>query len=212
MTETRLQNQLDSRGNGAANASLRPALHGADTQAEPSAAQGLTLDETIAAIICPHAFEHRQGRHQPRQDRSRNRDRALSKAREILTLPEVALTRYLADASADDRHDENLIGAAEREVGRWVYRRIERLMNEAEEGSPEAAELAALADITASIEEYGEEACADEVLTLSATPHDGSREGGASRTNSADARCDATAGDGSRKSDGASGPSTGGGA
>ena len=58
---------------------------------------------------------------------------------------------------------EDDVGAAEREVGRYVYRRIERLMD-AKAGTPEAAELTYLARIAESVEEYGEDACADHEL------------------------------------------------
>lgn len=57
----------------------------------------------------------------------------------------------------------NETGAAEAEVGRWVYRRIEALMD-AKAGTPEAAELTYLARVAESVEEYGEEACAGHPL------------------------------------------------
>lgn len=56
-------------------------------------------------------------------------------------------------------------GAAEREVGRYVYRRIAALMN-AEEGTPEADELTYLATIAEAVEEYGDEACGGEDLSV----------------------------------------------
>jgi len=59
---------------------------------------------------------------------------------------------------------DNAIGAAEAEVGRYIYRRIERLMD-AKPGSPESAELDFLANITVHVEEYGEDACADHALS-----------------------------------------------
>lgn len=62
-----------------------------------------------------------------------------------------------------DLPGEDDVGAAEREVGRYVYRRIEALMD-AKPGTPEAAELAYLARIAESVEEYGEDACADHQL------------------------------------------------
>jgi hypothetical protein len=61
----------------------------------------------------------------------------------------------------------NEIGAAEAEVGRWVYRRIEALID-AKPGTPEAMELAYLARVAESVEEYGEDACAGH--SLSAAP------------------------------------------
>lgn len=52
----------------------------------------------------------------------------------------------------------NHIGAAEAELGRYIYRRIEALMD-ATPGTPDSSELAYLAAIAAQVEEYGEEAC-----------------------------------------------------
>lgn len=57
-----------------------------------------------------------------------------------------------------------IVGEAEREVGRWVYRRIEALMD-TKPGTAEAAELQFLSRIAESIEEYGEEACAGHRLS-----------------------------------------------
>lgn len=61
------------------------------------------------------------------------------------------------------------VGAAEAAVGRWVYRRIDRLIDSAP-GTPEAAELLFLAAITGSIEEYGEDACVDYALSQHPAP------------------------------------------
>lgn len=52
----------------------------------------------------------------------------------------------------------NQVGAAEAEVGRYVYRRIERLMD-AKPGTVEGAKLCYLAEIAEGVEEYGEQAC-----------------------------------------------------
>lgn len=52
----------------------------------------------------------------------------------------------------------NQVGAAEAEVGRYVYRRIERLMD-AKPGTVDGAELCYLAEIAEGVEEYGEQAC-----------------------------------------------------
>lgn len=57
----------------------------------------------------------------------------------------------------------NLVGAAEAELGRYIYRRIEALMD-AKPETPGAAELVYLAKIAESVEEYGEEACAGSTL------------------------------------------------
>lgn len=51
------------------------------------------------------------------------------------------------------------MGAAEAEVGRYVYRRIEALMG-ATAGTAGGRELSYLSAVAASVEEYGEEACA----------------------------------------------------
>jgi len=67
--------------------------------------------------------------------------------------------RFIALARAPSG-EENAVGAAEREVGRYIYRRIEALMD-AKAGTPEGAELDYLSCVAASVEEYGEEACAD---------------------------------------------------
>jgi hypothetical protein len=51
---------------------------------------------------------------------------------------------------------EDPIGCAEREVGRWVYRRIEVLMDaKPGVGTTEAQELGYLADVVVDVEEYG---------------------------------------------------------
>ena len=50
------------------------------------------------------------------------------------------------------------VGAAEAEVGRYVYRRIEALMDAAP-GTADGAELTYLSAIAESVEEYGEEHC-----------------------------------------------------
>jgi hypothetical protein len=55
------------------------------------------------------------------------------------------------------------IGAAEAEVGRWVYRRIEVLMD-AKPGTAEAAELTYLAKVAEAVEEWGEDACGGDRL------------------------------------------------
>lgn len=64
---------------------------------------------------------------------------------------------------------ENAVGAAEAEVGRYIYRRIERLMD-AKPGTPEGAELDFLANIAVHVEEYGEEACADNAIGVFPAP------------------------------------------
>lgn len=58
----------------------------------------------------------------------------------------------------------NATGAAEAEVGRYVYRRIEALMDAAA-FTPEGDELQYLATIAESVEEYGEEACGASALS-----------------------------------------------
>ena len=50
--------------------------------------------------------------------------------------------------------DNVVVGGAEPEVGRAVYERIEALMD-AKAGTSEGAELAYLADLVSSVEEYG---------------------------------------------------------
>lgn len=66
-----------------------------------------------------------------------------------------AMVRHLVGEMAA----ENTVGAAEAEVGRYVYRRIEALMG-ATDGTAEGRELSYLSAVAASVEEYGEEACA----------------------------------------------------
>jgi hypothetical protein len=62
---------------------------------------------------------------------------------------------------------EDAEGVAERQVGRYVYRRISKLMD-AEPGTPEGEELLFLADIASQVEDYGEEACGDHDLGVPA--------------------------------------------
>lgn len=60
--------------------------------------------------------------------------------------------------------DPDAVGCAEREVGRYVYTRIDALADAAP-GSPEDAEFDYLTDIAAHVEEYGVEACAGTSLS-----------------------------------------------
>lgn len=53
--------------------------------------------------------------------------------------------------------DADAVGCAERDVGRYIYERIEALMDATE--GPRAAELSYLAEIVAQVEEYGVENC-----------------------------------------------------
>jgi hypothetical protein len=64
---------------------------------------------------------------------------------------------------------EDAEGVAERQVGRYVYRRISKLMDAAP-GTPEGAELLFLANIASQVEEYGEQACGDHDLSAPAPP------------------------------------------
>jgi hypothetical protein len=66
---------------------------------------------------------------------------------------------------------ENLVGAAEAELGRYIYRRIEALMV-AEAGTPEATELSYLAKVAEVVEEWGEDACGADALASLLTPLD----------------------------------------
>lgn len=66
--------------------------------------------------------------------------------------------------------DEDIVGAAERDVGRYIYRRIEVLMDcvpDTESGarSLEGRELDYLAAIVSAVEEYGCVACDGEDLS-----------------------------------------------
>lgn len=58
---------------------------------------------------------------------------------------------------------EDAVGAAELGVGRYVYRRIEALMN-SKSGTPEAEELCYLASIAEHVEEYGDDKCGGDDL------------------------------------------------
>jgi hypothetical protein len=73
--------------------------------------------------------------------------------------------------------NENLVGAAEAELGRYIYRRIEALMD-AKPGTPEADELGYLAHIAGSVEEYGEEHCGGSELAKFPAPPGGLQSGG----------------------------------
>lgn len=64
---------------------------------------------------------------------------------------------------------DDAVGCAEKDVGRWVYVRIEKLMS-AKSGTPAGAELDMLSDLVANIEEYGLEHCADHELKISTAP------------------------------------------
>lgn len=69
-----------------------------------------------------------------------------------------ALTQLRALKLEPDEEDADAIGAAERDVGRYVYRRIETLMD-ARAATPEASELVYLATIAETVEEYGADSC-----------------------------------------------------
>jgi hypothetical protein len=90
------------------------------------------------------------------------RSRATRYAR---TVARIVLSR--SEAPSPDA--QNAEGAAEREVGRYVYRRISALMD-AKPDTPEAAELIYLATIAEGVEEYGEDACADHSLAPFPSP------------------------------------------
>lgn len=66
--------------------------------------------------------------------------------------------------SKGERGVDGVVGAAERDVGRYVYRRIEALMDAAP-GTSEGAELCYLATIAGNVEEYGATACGAEPLS-----------------------------------------------
>ena len=65
----------------------------------------------------------------------------------------LALTYEEACSALPCKGGEDAVGAAEREVGRYIYRRIEALMG------GNSAELNWLSTVVSSVEEYGEEAC-----------------------------------------------------
>jgi hypothetical protein len=73
----------------------------------------------------------------------------------------------LADAiialSAPAGGGEDAVGAAEREVGRWVYQRIEVLMD-AKPDTADGAELTYLARVAEAVEEWGSHACGGDSL------------------------------------------------
>lgn len=62
------------------------------------------------------------------------------------------LLAALSPPSTGGEGEANQVGAAEAEVGRYVYRRIERLMD-AKPGTVEGAELCYLAEIAEGVEE-----------------------------------------------------------
>lgn len=68
-----------------------------------------------------------------------------------------------------ERVNEDPVGAAERDVGRWVYQRISKLMD-AKENTPEALELTWLAACVESVEEYGAIHCEGEELAAFPVP------------------------------------------
>lgn len=79
-----------------------------------------------------------------------------------------AMVRYIVAGLSEPEP----VGAAEREVGRWVYRRIEALMD-AKPGTAEGAELSYLAGAVEHVEEYGEEHCGGHQLAESPSPTEG---------------------------------------
>ncbi len=95
---------------------------------------------------------------------------ALAKADAILALSQqVGLTTpaVLGEPSADALRSEgdDAVGAAERDVGRYIYQRIETLMD-AKHVTGIANELTYLATIAEAVEEYGSEACGGEDLSV----------------------------------------------
>lgn len=100
------------------------------------------------------------------------RQDSLTKADAILALSQqdqVGLTTpaVLGEPSADALRSggEDAVGAAERDVGRYIYRRIETLMD-AKHVTGIANELTYLATIAEAVEEYGSEACGGEDLSV----------------------------------------------
>ena len=73
----------------------------------------------------------------------------------------------LGEPSADALRSEgdDAVGAAERDVGRYIYQRIETLMD-AKHVTGIANELTYLATIAEAVEEYGSEACGGEDLSV----------------------------------------------
>lgn len=78
------------------------------------------------------------------------KDDCLSAEREL----EAACEKLIHPSEGKATEGEDAVGAAEREVGRAVYTRIEALMN-AKAGTSEGTELSYLADLVQSVEEYG---------------------------------------------------------
>lgn len=91
---------------------------------------------------------------------------------------EVDLRTILAALPEPPAEDADAVGCAEREVGRAIYERIEALMSSAKDATPEGRELSYLADLVASVEEYGSWngptepiAVPDDVIEVAARTH-----------------------------------------
>jgi len=78
------------------------------------------------------------------------------------------LARQLAQAVISAGHSDP-VGAAEQDVGRYIYQRIETLMD-AKHVASIGNELDYLATIAAAVEEYGAEACGGEDLSVFKVP------------------------------------------
>ena len=76
-----------------------------------------------------------------------------------------ALSAPSPSADALRSGGEDAVGAAERDVGRYIYQRIETLMD-AKHVIGIADELTYLATIAEAVEEYGAEACGGEDLSV----------------------------------------------
>lgn len=97
------------------------------------------------------------------------RDRYLARAEAAESQLQALIAERDAAVAGWERVTEDPVGAAERDVGRWVYERISKLMD-TKEGAPEEAELRWLAACVETIEEYGSIHCAGEELAPFPTP------------------------------------------
>ncbi len=83
-----------------------------------------------------------------------------------------ALSAPSPSADALRSGGDDAVGAAERDVGRYIYQRIETLMD-AKHVTSIGNELDYLATIAAAVEEYGSEHCAGEDLSVFREPQEG---------------------------------------
>ncbi len=129
-----------------------------------------TIEDEAYAKLSDEADPHSQGFWRGQKSTSKTIRRAMGEVfRALSQQDQVGLTTpaVLGEPSADALRSEgdDAVGAAERDVGRYIYQRIETLMD-AKHVTGIANELTYLATIAEAVEEYGSEACGGEDLSV----------------------------------------------